>query len=291
MTASLQSLLADAKNLVSPPEVWIRLNEIVNDPGASTEDIAEVVMFDPALTAKLLQIVNSPLYHFKSRVDTISMAISIMGTNELFGLATAVTSVNVFAALSSSSFDIESFWKHSLACAIMARRIARESCVLHPERLYVAGLLHDIGYLVLYNARRSDEEQLLQAGVSEARINQAEIERFGHGHAEIGAELMKDWNLSDALVGAIAYNHHPAEAGDHVFDASIVHLADITACKTGFGFMSAEASEIDLIADEVAHEITGLSLATLDVLAENLVEDVSIAMSIFFPESDISISG
>ena len=291
MADRMQQLVEETASLISPPDVWIRLNEVVNDPSSSAEDIAEVVMHDPALTARVLQIVNSPLYPFKSHIDTVTMAISIMGTRELFSLATAVTTVNVFSGLGKTLLGIDTFWKHSLATAIMARRLARESCVLHPERLYVAGLLHDVGSLVMFRAYPDESNKaILAAQGDESALIRHERESVGFDHAALGAELMKSWRLPEALVSAIHWNQDPVAAGNNVFDASVIHLANAAATQQHFGLLAETADSTRVAINPATYEVTGLSETTLELLAEGLVDDLSVALSLFMPDMEISVS-
>ncbi len=285
MSDRMANLVAETASLVSPPDVWIQLNEVVNDPSASTEDIAGVIMCDPALTAQVLKIVNSPLYPFKSPIDTVTMAISIMGTRELYSVATAVATVTVFSALDNSLLGLDTFWKHSLATASLARRLARESCVLHPERLYVAGLLHDVGFLVMLQHCPEEAGQAMQAaGGNESTLLAHERENLGFDHTELGAALMQDWRLPAPLVRTIRHCQRP-EAGNDGFDAALVHLANVGATRAGFGLLGEDGSAaMDPVMPEVLNT-TGLTEEALDLLCDGLEEDLSIAMSLFMPAS------
>ena len=132
------------------PEVFYKLNAAIEDPGCTFDDIGEIISIDPALTVRLLKVVNSPMYGFPSRIDTVSMAITILGTRQLRDLVLATAVVGQFHNLTEAVVDMETFWCHSICSAVAARTISLHLKVNNSERFFVAGLLHDIGKLVMY---------------------------------------------------------------------------------------------------------------------------------------------
>jgi putative nucleotidyltransferase with HDIG domain len=233
MNPSPRDVVQDVSSLISPPEVWVRLNQVVNDPGSSASDVAEVTSSDPSLAAMVLKIANSSFYNFRTRVDTISRAVTLMGMNELYSLVTAATAARVFTNIPNSLVTPETFWRHSVCTAIAARRLAKRCRVLHPERLYITGMLHDIGSLVCYNKFPDKaNEALLASGGDEEVLYQAEADLLGFTHADLGAELLKLWKLPDMLIEAVAYHHEPDRSASNSLDASIVHLANAVANRS-----------------------------------------------------------
>lgn len=227
MTLSPRMLVISSVQLFSLPEVFFRLNELVNDPRSTIKDICRVLETDTALTARLLKIVNSPLYGFTSRIDTISRAVTIVGTHELRDLALATSVTKAFAGLPAGLLTMDDFWRHSLYAAVVARALARQRRLLNPERFFVAGLLHDVGSLILF--RKVPE--LARAALARVQgttllLWEAEQQVMGFDHARVGAELLSTWKLPASLCEAVAFHHAPLEAPTAPLEATIVHLAN-----------------------------------------------------------------
>ena len=145
---SIVALLDDVEGLVSPPDVCLRLFELIHAPTTGAKDIAAVVGVDPNLTTRLLRIANSSFYNFSRKIDTISRAVTVIGTAELYQLVLSVSAVKTFANIPNELVKMETFWRHSVYTGLLARALAIRANVLHPERLFVSGLMHDIGSLV-----------------------------------------------------------------------------------------------------------------------------------------------
>ena len=132
------------------PAVVFELNEVIANPLSSAEHIAEVVNRSPSLTALLLKIVNSSFYGFPSKIDKVSHAVTLIGTREISGLALGISILSIFKNIPKEIIDMYSFLKHSLACGILSRVLAAHLNSNQTEQLFVAGLLHDLGRLILY---------------------------------------------------------------------------------------------------------------------------------------------
>ncbi|MBF0104642.1 MAG: HDOD domain-containing protein [Deltaproteobacteria bacterium] len=229
-------LVNSVVTIASLPSIYFRVSEAVNCPRSSATDIANVVSEDPGLTARLLKIVNSSFFSFNSKIDTVSRSVSIVGTQQLCDLCLATSVMKAFKDVPEELVSMESFWLHSLACGICARILATEYGVNNVERFFVAGLLHDIGSLILYMKM----SELARGCLEESRKNKKklhEVERqvFGYDHAEVGYELVKLWNLPEALHEAVRFHHAPQRAVDFPLEAAIIHASDIivSALKLG----------------------------------------------------------
>jgi hypothetical protein len=136
--------------LPESPEIVAAYQKVIADPLSSANDIADVINRSPSLAALLLKIANSPLFGFMSRIDTISRAITLLGTKEIGELVAGISIMRVFRDIPAELIDMPTFLKHSLACGILSRILAARKNLQNTERLFVAGLLHDIGRLVWY---------------------------------------------------------------------------------------------------------------------------------------------
>jgi HD-like signal output (HDOD) protein len=270
-TNTAQRWVQDISSLVSPPDVCIRVFELVESNQATARELGEIISCDPSLTARLLRLVNSSFYQYSRRIDTVSRAIAVIGISELYNLVIAVSAVKSFSRIPGFVVNIDTFWRHGISCGIIARMLARRCGVLHTERLFVAGLLHDIGSLLVYNrAPETARDLILAARGNEGVLYRTEHQAFGFSHADLGGLLLEQWRLPDPLQQAVRHHHDPAAAGTHGrMEAAIVHIADALANHREQGAFSAEPSA-EVFIDESAWETTGLRLtpALLAGLAE-----------------------
>ncbi len=229
------------------PSVVVRILEIVLDAGSSAKDAGKVIEKDQALTAKVLRIVNSPAYGFRGKITSVQHAIALLG----FGsLRTIVLSVSVFASLldrhKSSGLAKVPYWQHCLATAAASRAIARLTSKAPPEDAYLAGLLHDIGKVVI--DRNAPAEYLALAGRLEREPVEGvvlEQELLGTDHAQVGALLLERWHLPPSICQAVRL-HHALGAAPRVElpagaerVAEIVAAADFVAWSRGMGSVNA----------------------------------------------------
>lgn len=251
------SLVEGVASLVSLPEVCIQVNEMVDDERSSAAAIARVISQDPGLTARLLKIANSSFYRFPSKIETVSRAVTIIGTRELRFLVLAASAVRSFDRISSDEVDMASFWRHSVYCGVIARILAGHSHVLHSERLFVAGLLHDVGRLVMYS-RIPDLVQVMhfRARASGQPMYEAERDVFDIDHGEVGAQLMKLWRLPESLQEAAAFHHEPQRAKTYPLEAALVHIANALAHLAEAGSSNLQDTEA---ISPLAWEVTRLS--------------------------------
>ena len=223
------ALVQGSIKLVSLPHVCIRVNLMVDDPDHTAAEIGAVIQQDASLTARLLKIANSPLYGFRSRVDTISRAVTVIGQRELRDLVFAVSAVRTFAQIPVDLANMASFWRHSIFTGIVAKLIAQECGVLHTERLFVAGLLHDLGKLLIFSKMPEQAQKALRRSVAMDEPEYlAERTLIGFDHAAVGGALAKLWELPPALSGAIRFHHEP-DAAPECLEAALVHLANAIA--------------------------------------------------------------
>ena len=223
-------LIAESPELRSPPLVYRRLMEVLNHPRGGAGDVANVISQDMALTARLLKLVNSAFFGFPRKIETISQAVSVVGTTQVRDLSLATSVADAFKSLPSDLIDVDEFWRHSLACGVAARVIAGLRSETNVERFFVAGILHDLGRLVLI-LRAPDEARLVMQRAEErgALLFETEREVIGFDHGRVGGALMEHWTMPDALRDAVRFHHEPAKSERFRVDAATVHVADIFA--------------------------------------------------------------
>jgi HD-like signal output (HDOD) protein len=227
---SPQELLTRDLTVPSLPKVCLRLNEAVENPRTSTLEIAEIISSDSALTARLLRLVNSSFYGFPAKIETPSQAIMIIGTAHLCDLAFTTSIARLFRNIPADLVSMDSFWRHSIACGLAARILASHRHEPNVERFFVAGTLHDIGRLVIYQqVPHLARQALLRCRADADLLHLVERSVIGVDHSAVGGALLRHWALPQSLVESVAWHHDPLEAQRHPLEAAIVHVADIVA--------------------------------------------------------------
>jgi HD-like signal output (HDOD) protein len=236
MLDSPRELVARCVEVSSLPAVFFRLNDAINSPRASVPDISRIIAEDPGLTARLLRLVNSPLYGFPGKIETISRAVVIVGTQQLRDLALATSVMKLFDKIPRDLISMQSFWAHSVACGLAARILASHRRDPNLERFFVAGILHDIGKLVLCSQSPELVREALGAAAAPGKLLHAsENDILGFDHAFIGRLLIRTWKLPANLEEAAGCHHAPANAARFPVEAAVVHVADILAHALQFG--------------------------------------------------------
>ncbi len=232
--AALRLVRAQA-GLISLPATFFKIMEVMESPFSSAMHIADVVGKDSSLTAKLLKLVNSAFYGFPSKVDSISRAVALVGTKELTSLALGISVIGVFDGIPATIMNMEGFWRHSIYCGVYASLISSSNKGGTDERFFVAGLLHDIGRLLMV---KSMPQRCLDA-IALSRhegipLFQAEQRLLGFDHARIGGILCKEWRMPVSLEQMVRYHHDPSNS-KQMLDAGVVHLANLLAIAAGSG--------------------------------------------------------
>ncbi|MGZ4960179.1 MAG: HDOD domain-containing protein [Methylomonas sp.] len=222
----VKALVAGTTELFSMPDIYFQVSEMIRDPRASLADIGKIIARDPGLSARLLHLVNSPFYGFQSRIDTISRAISVVGVDDLYQLVVATCVVDRFGRIPTELVDMTAYWMRSVHCGIVNRLLGKQSMALHSERLFLAGLLHDLGSLVLYQKMPELSLKVLLATRGDRRLL-ADFEReiIGFTHADVSRELIKSWGLPESLCEAIGCYLNPSAAQTHKLDAYLLNMA------------------------------------------------------------------
>lgn len=273
MSMTVKDIVADVGQLVALPDICFRINEMVEDPFVSAAEISTLISQDPGLSAQLLKIANSPYYGFPSRVETISRALMVVGTNEVRDMVLAASIINAFSHYRTDMFDIEQFWHHSLLTGLMARQLSyhTKTPVLHKDRLFVAGLLHNIGQLVM--AMRIDTmvaELVEQARTGKIDTSALQQEVFELDHGEVGAELMRSWKLPQSLIDVAEYHHRPDVETANALDVAIVNIAS--------AMVSHELAEDNPhfsqdVTTDIAWDITGLNMDRVGECLEKVLSE------------------
>ena len=226
----LKRKVEDLSNLPTLPAFVTVITSMVEDDSASAQEIGDIIQRDQVLSARILKLVNSPVYGFPRRISSVTHALVLLGFNVVKGL---VLSTAVFNDLATEASGL---WKHSLGTALLSRRIGRELNVLDPEECMIAGLLHDLGKVILSHLALEDYVEAMATAHSSGRhIAEVEREVFGVDHTRVALWLAIRWHLPERLTDALTFHHNPSQARNNMQMAAIVHVADILARAMEYG--------------------------------------------------------
>ena len=238
-----ESLVADVRDLVSLPEIAVQVNAMVEDPRTSAADIGEVISRDPSMTARLLRIANSPFFGLTAKVATVTRAVAVVGSKKLRDLIVATSAIRTFKGVPNQLVSMDDFWYHSLYCAIAARLLATSRRMPHADSLFTAGLLHDIGQLIIFNRLPEQAREALRLSNEDPHavdMHLAEQEVLGFDHAQVGGLLLRHWQLPALLEECVTHHHTPEKAVHFPAEAAIVHIANSIATLAEINSMSLE---------------------------------------------------
>lgn len=232
------------------PAVFDGVLRMLDDPNTSTRQLSRALSRDQVLTARLLKTANSAYYGFPRKVATASLALVVLGLDATRDVVLATSVMETFRrSRADSRFDMARFWDHSLATAVVARELARRLRWESPGEAFTAGLLHDIGQVVLHEQHPDlFLETLRKARTENVDLALAELEILGATHPQVGGWLCRRWNLPASLCDAVEYHHtHDACQGPDRALAALVALADHLAHQTPTGgeWMGSCSSKVD----------------------------------------------
>lgn len=267
---TIDQLAQHVQELPSLPDTTVRVLKMTDDPAASARDVSGAISTDMALTSKVLKIANSAYYGMPRAVSTVNEAVLILGMSALRNLALAASTYDMLRQeCAGYRMPVGELWRHSLTCATAAQIIARSTRAARAEEAFVAGLLHDVGKVVL-NVHIAHQFQTIiaLAELDDMSFHDAEKLVLGFDHADVGAKVAEKWNLPAPLCQAIC-GHHCLENGkDSMNLTAIVHVAN-SISRSDYSDLSGRPNEIAL--NPVAMSMLKLNDDTLHNLHEELV--------------------
>jgi HD-like signal output (HDOD) protein len=277
-----EELISQTTELVSLPDIYVRIKSVIYDPDSTMSDVAAVLSHDPAICARMLKVANSAFFGVPSKVETVKAAIRLLGTQQVHDLVLAATITKTFPDIPDNLISMEDFWVNSVRCGLLAKLLAERCNPRDGERFFLASLLHDMGHLIMYQTVPEEcREALITARQDKRPLYLVERDIVGCDYGQVGAQLMESWNFPDNWVQAVRYQNEPADAQDFSFEASIMHLSvrmkDMESDN--------ETAVRDLAAiDAIAWEVTGLSEDVIEPLLIDADEQLGAAVETFFPE-------
>ena len=204
ISSKLQDELNSCTDLPSLPAVALKIIDASKDPDISLHDVASIISSDPAISAKLLKVANSPLYSQRRSLNNLREALTLLGFNASLTIA---LSFSLLQSLSAQNKNHENYWKRSIVSASIARMLGARLKIVKLDDLFLASLLQDIGILVIQCLDDSPYSSIENQDLIHADRIKLEMEILGTDHAIIGAWLLNSWNLPDYLVQSVLYSH------------------------------------------------------------------------------------
>lgn len=183
---------------------FIRIKELIDTESSTIDDISEVILIDPALTATVLKLANSSFFNYPGKIDTVSKAVLVLGVTEVYNLVIAYFSTQAFKNTSANKNYLEDFWERSVDCALLIKYLGCRLNLPNAERLFILGLLHNLGELIIQQVSPEKVEQCYSDDITYLPwTKQQDVLAFTYG--ECSAELLKLWQLPYSLVAPIRY--------------------------------------------------------------------------------------
>lgn len=225
-----REIVKNTENLPTLPDVIVKITALIDDPDSTADDLNKVISGDLALTSKILKIVNSAFYGFSRNIGSITHAVVILGFNTVRNIA---LSAFIFDNLTSKT--LQPLWEHSIAVGAISKAVGEEASLPQSEEAFIAGLLHDIGRVVLFVHDPEGMQELIEANQDrkDGALHDAEIQKYGCAQYEIGAALLDHWKLPEPLIESVLYIKEPSKASSPL--SGLVCIGNILAKAMGIG--------------------------------------------------------
>jgi len=278
--SQLQTIIMSTRDLPAMPQVASKVLELSSDPNTSASQLQQVISDDQAMTARILKIANSAMYSCSRKIKTLTEAIVMLGFNSIRSLVVTSAARNLYNTRKSrSGLKERLLWEHSIGAGFACRLMAQKHAPALTEEAFLAGLMHDIGKLVL-NIRIPEKfDEIVQVVYNENRsFHSTEQENFGFTHAEVGSLLVNKWKLSPVLEDVIKNHHNPESISPDNPLLLYLDLANQICHKLGIGF--SDEPELNLV-DSPANQILGLTEEMFNEITTHLQETLETEMEIF----------
>ena len=236
MNGSANDLVKSIADRVTMPDVYVRIRALINQPDSEIEDYVDAVRFDPVLAARVIKVANSSFFGYSNKIRSLEQAVSFIGVIQLHDVLLSILTIRSFAAIPNEVVNLFEFWRTSIHCGIVARILAQKCALMASERLFVSGLLHDVGHVLIYlKSPELAQEAIMMSMEQSMPVYMAERKLLGFDYAQAGSELMQLWHLPINYKRTTEFHLTPGEASQFQVEAAIVHLARhiVMVCETG----------------------------------------------------------
>jgi len=273
---SEQSIRKTLETISTIPTLSVIIDKIarlLENPRTSAEEIGKAITTDQSLASKVLKLVNSAFYGFPGKISTITHAVVILGFSTVKNIVLTASIFEAFTkqGAAKSDFDMEKFWLHSIGCGAASQAIAKCIGFKEKEECFIAGLIHDIGKIILcYYFPEEFKAVLNNAHEKKILFLESEKQTLGITHEEIGSIITLRWNLPDNLQEVVHFHHNPLPTQENYSITGIVHTADILVRAMGIG--NAGDNRMPLISQSVWKNL-GFEQFALEQLLESIDDE------------------
>jgi putative nucleotidyltransferase with HDIG domain len=235
-TDDIRQRLQSIKSLQTQPAVIAKISQMLQNPATNADELGFAIRTDQVLASTVLRLVNSAFYGFPGKIASISHAIVLLGFSTVKNIVLTASVLEMFKVKGGDRFNAQNIWKHSLACGVAAQCVAQAVKYDNKEECFIAGLLHDIGKVVMFQMAQDDFMRVVDcAGKTKSLFYDTESKLLGINHQEIGGMLIEQWRLPSRILCAVSSHHAPPALDENTTLAAIVHCADIFARALGYG--------------------------------------------------------
>lgn len=272
-------IFSKVRNFPSMPGAATKLLVLLDDPDATPAQIAEILRYEPGLTANILKLTNSAYFGLPSKIGSVKQAVMLLGWKRVIQLV-MTTCVSAMMEKPVAGYDLSpgELWRHSIGVSIAAELLVKELRIHAVHEVYTAALLHDLGKLILGSFVK-DELQVIEDKAGEGLpFEEAERLVLGIDHAEVGAEVLKNWSLPPEVIETVRWHHDPDEAGKPMGGIDIVHVANVLCITMGIG-SGREGLRIGI--SPTVTERLGLRPDMLEIVASQTLQWVNELQDVF----------
>lgn len=250
MMERAEILVGAVDDLPTIPVVATKVLQLLDDPDVSAEEIADLMLTDQVMTARVMKLINSPVYRPAQEITSLKRALVYLGLRHVRELALTTSVINAFDG-TSGALELSAFWEHSFGVGMVSKIIARKIGYQDLEKAYISGIIHDLGEVFLSNFLREPFLEVLEfIKAHPVKLVDAEEELLGTTHCEIGLCMARKWNFPDPYCDVIAYHHTPGEAKVDPVLCAIVNLSDLFCTVRGLNYGGREWISFNLSDEE-----------------------------------------
>ena len=250
MMERAEKLVAAVDDLPTIPAVATKVLQLLDNPAVSIDAIADLMLTDQVMTARVMKLLNSPVYKPAQEITSLKRALVYLGLHHIRELALTTSVIQAFDA-TTGALELKSFWEHSFGVGMVAKNIAQKVGFQDLEKAYISGILHDLGEVLLSNFLHNPFMEVLEhIKIHPIKLVDAEAKLLGTTHCEIGLCMAHKWNFPDSYCDVIAHHHNPGQAKVDPVLCSIVNLADLFCTVRGLNYGGREWISFNLCEEE-----------------------------------------
>jgi len=267
MIKRAEDLVGTIEDLPTIPVVATQVLLLLDKPEVRIEEVADLMLTDQVMTARVMKMVNSPVFKPSHEITSLRLALVYLGLKHIREVALTTSLIDAFGS-DTGNFDISAFWEHSFGVGMVSKIIAGKIGYNDIEKAYIGGIIHDLGVVFLSQYQREEFQAILDSIKDKPiKLVDAEIERMGTTHCEIGLCMARKWNFPEAYCELISYHHAPTEATIDPVLCAIVNLSDLFCSVRGLNYGGMEWVSFNLVEEEAWQILrkAAPNLANLDV--------------------------